>query len=525
MADDPFDVIVAGFGFAGAATAISAADAGARVLLLEKAARPGGISICSAGGVRIARDADAAFRYLQVTNAGTSPDGTLRALADGMASVAPFIQALADAVGAETTTSWVPANYPFEGGDAFGYIAIRDFPGFEPARDFSWARGLRGGARLFKVMWDNVARRPGIVVKLGHAAERLLVADGRVAGVRVRNGGGAVRAVRAPGGVVLATGGFEAADDMKIQYWQEKPVLPGAYLGNTGDGIRMAQSAGADLWHMWHYHGTYGFRHPDPSNYPYGIRLHRLPDWVPSPGGRGEAEVHAFFAGYADQRMPWILVNRDGRRFMNEYPPYLQDTGHRPMAVYDPATQRYPALPAWLIVDDDGRRFAPLGFPTYNDPSADFRWSDDNLAEIELGVLHRAASIGEMAAVMGVDPGRLEETILRWNEACAAGADLEQGRLPATMMPIERPPFVFGRVWPIVANTQGGPVHDTRQRVLDPFGAPIAGLYAAGELGSAFGHLYISGGNLAECFIGGRIAGVEAARAAADQQAGRSRVS
>jgi len=47
--------------------------------------------------------------------------------------------------------------------------------------------------------------------------------------------------------------------------------------------------------------------------------------------------------------------------------------------------------------------------------------------------------------------------------------------------------------------------------VIDAFGAPIPRLYAAGELGSAFGHLYISGGNLAECFIGGQIAGREAA--------------
>ena len=54
-------------------------------------------------------------------------------------------------------------------------------------------------------------------------------------------------------------------------------------------------------------------------------------------------------------------------------------------------------------------------------------------------------------------------------------------------------------------------MHDERQRVLDAFGVPIAGLYACGELGSVFGHLYLSGGNLAECFVGGRIAGREAA--------------
>ena len=78
-------------------------------------------------------------------------------------------------------------------------------------------------------------------------------------------------------------------------------------------------------------------------------------------------------------------------------------------------------------------------------------------------------------------------------------------------MRIARAPFAFAPVEPIVSNTQGGPVHDARQRVLDPAGRPIEGLYAAGELGSLFGHLYLSGGNIAECFVGGRIAGAGAA--------------
>ena len=61
--------------------------------------------------------------------------------------------------------------------------------------------------------------------------------------------------------------------------------------------------------------------------------------------------------------------------------------------------------------------------------------------------------------------------------------------------------------------TQGGPVHDDKQRIIQPDGTPIPNLYSAGEMGSLFGHLYISGGNLAECFIGGRRAGQEAASA------------
>jgi predicted oxidoreductase len=80
------------------------------------------------------------------------------------------------------------------------------------------------------------------------------------------------------------------------------------------------------------------------------------------------------------------------------------------------------------------------------------------------------------------------------------------------MMSIKTPPFYGAPVWATLSNTQGGPVHDAKQRIVDVYGEPIPRLYAAGELGSSFGHLYLSGGNIAECFVTGRIAGHEAAK-------------
>ena len=131
-----------------------------------------------------------------------------------------------------------------------------------------------------------------------------------------------------------------------------------------------------------------------------------------------------------------------------------------------------------------------------------------------MGIVKRAATLDELAAIMAVDPAALAATIARWNEHCARGHDGDFARPPTSMVALREPPFYAAALWPIVSNTQGGPRHDERQRVIDVWGAPIPRLYAAGELGSVFGHLYMSGGNLAECFIGGRIAGQEAARAA-----------
>jgi predicted oxidoreductase len=59
----------------------------------------------------------------------------------------------------------------------------------------------------------------------------------------------------------------------------------------------------------------------------------------------------------------------------------------------------------------------------------------------------------------------------------------------------------------VVSNTQGGPVHDEKRRVVNAYGEPIPRLYTAGELGGIWGSLYLSGGNLTECFVSGRIAG------------------
>ncbi len=495
--DEVVDVLVVGCGYAGAMTAIAAHDAGARVLILEKAPDPGGISVCSAGGLRVADDRAAAFEYLRETNGGCTPDDVLLTLAEGMTRLHARVLALAEGTGASIGRRASPGNYPLAGNRTFGFVYVDELPGFEAHQRWPHVRGSPDGARLFAVMLHNLEQRR-IEIRTGLPATRLLAATGGgVAGVRCDGTQGTTH-IGARCAVVLACGGFEGDAQLQRQYWEAKPVLSAAYRMNTGDGIRMAQQAGAALWHMWHFHGSYGFRHPDPG-YPFAIRTKRVPDWQPGTSPPG------------DVKLPWVLLDRNARRFMNEYEPYLQDTGARPMSRFRPEHQDYAAIPAWLIADEDGRGLYAFGRPTFNERGTRFEWSADNLAEIELGILRRAGSLAELAAASGLDPARLAETVERWNRGCEAGADPDFERPASSMLAIRKPPFVFAEVWPVVSNTQGGPVHDPRQRILDPFGAPIPRLYAAGELGSAFGHLYMSGGNLAECFVGGEIAGRAAA--------------
>jgi len=210
-------------------------------------------------------------------------------------------------------------------------------------------------------------------------------------------------------------------------------------------------------------------------------------------------------------QMTWIVVDRAGRRYMNENPPYTQDTSHRPMELFDPVTQDFPRIPSYVIFDEVGRRRYRVGAPTRNDPDASYDWSTDNSKEIESGLIKKADTIPELARMIGVDADTLQATLDRWNAMCSVKKDADFGRPSGTMMKIQRPPFYAGQIWPVLSNTQGGPVHDAKQRIIDVNDRPIPRLYAAGELGSSFGHLYLAGGNIAECFVTGRIAGREAA--------------
>ena len=500
--DASYDVVVVGYGYAGAVTALEAADAGSSVLLIEKMPDAGGISICSGGNVRAADSAADALAYLKETSAGTTPDEVLEALAVGMTELAPYFEKLSKACNATVAARPLAGNYPLTGGDTFSYVSIDTIPDFDPRASFPNVNSYlpihrAAGVRLFKVLQENVALR-NVEVSLETTAEQLVTnADGQICGVSMKQRG-QQRRIRANRAVVLTCGGFEANPEMQRQYWPEKPVLFTAFRGNTGDGIRMAQAVGADLWHMWHYHGTYCLKHPDP-NYPYGVRVKRLPDWIPGQGAREGVKV------------PWILLDQNGKRYMNEYQPYMQDTSQRHMAQFDPMTQTYPRIPSRMVMDEAGRLNYPICSPTFNDRNFQFEYSEDNLRELELSILHRADSFSALADGIGVEQAVLQKNIDEWNASCDRGLDEEFNRPPTSMVKIENPPFYFADAWPLVQNTHGGPRHDAQQRVLNAFGKPIPRLYAAGELGGVFGHLYLGGGNLAECFVGGWTAGRNAA--------------
>ena len=210
--DDTYDVVVVGYGYAGAIAAIEAHDAGSSVLLVEKMPDPGGISVCSGGNIRVADDADEAFAYLEKTCAGSTPDDVLRVLAEGMTQVPAYFEKLASVAGATVASRQSPGNYPFPGYRTFRYTSIESVPNFDPAAEYPYVNSYlpihrAAGVRLFKVIEDNIAKRD-ISILLDTPAQRLVIGDrGRVCGVTIRTPSG-TRSVRAGRAVILACGGF-----------------------------------------------------------------------------------------------------------------------------------------------------------------------------------------------------------------------------------------------------------------------------------------------------------------------------
>ncbi len=487
------DVVVIGYGCAGATAAIEAADAGAQVLLVEKMPQHGGLTMLCSGYLRAATDAAGAAAYLKATNGGRVEPRLAEVLAQGMSEIADFLSTLGQRVNAKLYLSVGKNQAPYEtsdlydwdGKESLGWVGIEHIPGFQ---GYPWVYGGGRGQLLMRTLQVNVEAR-GIEVWLNTPARRLVVEGEEVTGVLVEQAGQLVE-VRAKHGVILACGGFEFNGQMLKDYVELPVIYPMGHPGNTGDGIRMAQQVGASLWHMWHLHASYGFKVPE---YPVAFRNHL--------GGARRNE----------RPVAWILVDQHGRRFTSEAHRAPQDTPARPLAHLDPETGRFDRIPAWMIFDDAARQRGPIAKPIASVPEHWYEWSGDNRRELKRGWILSAPTIRSLAEKTALDASVLAATIDRWNTAVAVACDKDYGRPAGTMAYIKSSPFYAIQVWPVVSNTQGGPRHDEHQRVLDAFHQPIPGLYAVGELGSFFGHIYMLGGNLTEGMVGGRVAGRGAA--------------
>jgi succinate dehydrogenase/fumarate reductase flavoprotein subunit len=458
-------VVVVGYGAAGAAAAISAHDAGARVVVLEASPAGGGNALHS-GGFLLDLPADRAVDQLDAYCFGRTPREVLTAYAAGLHELPDWLSGLGATV---TPFGLPPGRFP---------ASFPAWPHFPAGRDMHYYHvtddGVRPGAALWAVLDSAVADRR-ISVRTSTVVDRLVLVDGDVVGVVLADG----EEIRADS-VVLTCGGFEADAGLAEAYLPLGPTYPVGHPWNDGAGLRMGQQAGAALWHMYGFFGWFAVRVPE----------------FPSPFA-----IDFFAPGH-------VFLDDDGHRFTDEAGYEVHDR-LRSLLSYLPRNPNRPRLPTWAVFDDATRLAGPLngllGTPN------DYVWSADNSVEVERGWVASGTSPAELAAATGLDVDNLTESLDRYNRFAAQGRDEDFGREPETLVPLDLTRLYAVRTWPAVAGTTGGPAHDDRARVLRPDGSTVAGLYAAGAVSLVFGHLIDFGGGLTDAMVFGRVAGSHAA--------------
>ncbi|MDR1429473.1 MAG: FAD-binding protein, partial [Spirochaetaceae bacterium] len=240
--DAEFDVVVIGFGGAGASASIAAAEAGARVLLTEKAplGHEGGNSRYSYQLVRNYGTYEAGVAYVKAESAGFDhmTDEIIDFIVRGSMENSGWLKSVGLA----------PVNRVMK--------PLGEYPEFPGADQVFMDLVTDESLTSEKPYWANL--RKGVVDRQDkisvwfEAPAKHLIQDPftkTIVGVQIEKGGQMLN-VRAKNGVVMACGGFENNETMIEYYTQRERLYPMGTLYNTGDGIRMALEAGADLWHM-----------------------------------------------------------------------------------------------------------------------------------------------------------------------------------------------------------------------------------------------------------------------------------
>ncbi len=470
--DATYDVIVLGFGGAGATAARFAADAGAKVLLVDSApeGHEGGNTRVSGQLVCSTDDEDAMrVHYHGQTAPMDLDDDIVNTYVEGMANMKQYFR---EYLGVEPVSSKQLFKKLMPDHELGMWPEYPELPGGETIDMLLVHEGFFDGA-LWKILHQKVAERhEKIDVWYRSPARHLIRADGRtIAGAQIERDH-VLRNIRALNGVVLATGGFEN-NVRKVQDFLGAPrLVPVGGLYNKGDGIDLAIEAGADLWHMTNYESL-------------GLQ-HGLTFAVPE-GERGPLLMFGYEA-LAEGSL--LTVGDDGSRY------FAEDVANRHGHIYDHGLWRVPPAHAHPHLVFDQAKYDELAQGPHPEV---------------LERVVKADSLDGLAKLIGARPEVLAKTVERFNLFTEQGEDYEFHRNPATMRAFDDGPYYAIAMLQVMLNTQGGPRRNSRAEIVDPQGQPIPHLYGAGELGGVCAGQYQGGQNVAECLIFGKIAGQNAA--------------
>lgn len=476
--DAQYDVVVMGMGAAGMVAAKTAADNGAKVVIVEKCEEGkagGNTKVCGQLFAYANGDKDAAKSYYTALAGGRDIEPEIiDAISEGVANMADI---LADEFGfnKDEYMDWTGVNV---GGTNMGAMSPEypEMPGHEKMALWTTHAGASDGY-LYQGLKQNVTDRVDAIDVWYSSPAKSLIQDPvtkTVVGVTVERDGKEMN-IRALNGVCICTGGFECNKEMVQHYLNVINYAPRGGQFNTGDGIKMAQAVGADLWHMDCYEGLFGL----------GSVTYPVEEGIP-------CDMIATLAQNAVNTGAAILVGTDGDRFVNESETVRH--GH----LYENGIWENPTFPekVWYIIDETqkGEIEAAGAMP-----------------EEQLAKLTAYDSIGALAEGIDVDKDRLTKTIKNYNSFANNGEDYKCGREAQYMRAFDGKKYYAMYMVSGLLNTQGGPKRSANAEVLDTQGNPIPHLYSAGECGGITVCMYQGGTNIAECITFGRIAGKNAA--------------
>ena len=493
-----YDVVVLGGGGAGLTASITAAQNGAKVILVEKAGSLGGNTLIAGQGFNACdpeRQANTEMSEALLGQLKSYLDldpADFGAFAEVLETVKGQIN---DYIASGSTTLFDSPElhmlHTYMGGKRTGLDGTVIEPDLELARTFAtnaldaleWAESI--GAQwndttstILGAMWPrshglangnvitiltDAAKANGVEIVTDTRANELIVENGKVVGVKATTSEGANVTLHANSGVVLATGGFSANAPMVVEYNNYWPGLSDTMPSTnaptiTGDGIVMAKAVGADLVGM-------GFAQLMPSSHPVDGSLFS--------GIWGSAETQVF-------------INKEGKRYVNEY---------AERDVLSKAALAQTDGIFYIICDNKIAKNA-------------------DVAGMEAkGNVVVADTLEELAEKLGIPADTFVETIERYNSFVDAQKDDDFGK-PLFGEKIDEAPFVATPRSPSLHHTMGGVKIDTNTHVISTEGNVIDGLYAAGEVtGGLHAGNRLGGNAMTDFLVFGRIAGENAAKA------------
>lgn len=481
------DIVVIGAGAAGVSSALSAAQNGAEVILLEKASTPGGVSIIAGGmmGIDSQDQKDAGV-------AGTFT--TEEVLADWQSyncwmSDAMLFYNIMDESG--KTIDWLEQN-----GMEFTFMGNAQASHEEGFQTYHIYEDQENKIGYYYTLIDRLEEAGGQVYYETPAYE-IMSENNKITGVKAKQADGTILEIKADA-VILCTGGFGANADV-IQEEVGFPLETFTTGTQTGDGAAMSQAIGAGKGKtIQQYHGVTSYS---------GIQT-----------GSGQDQI-----AKAIYMPTSVWVNQRGSRFAPEDLNY--DTALASNAAATQGEYYYSIISEAMVdqLEEKGSIAYGVDTPVAYEPTVPLfavneGWTGFKAAldeGVNNQIVYKADTIEELAAAMNVDAATLKQTMEQYNQSCMDKNDEVLGKDAKYLVSMNEGPYYAVKARPVSLGGIGGVLVNSNLQVIKEDGTVIQGLYAAGnEIGEIYNNSYplVEGVTLMTALAGGKLCGEEAAQ-------------